>query len=305
MRIDRRIGLGLVLLTVLLSACATPPARPGGAPGSTEGSTPAAPKRIVAAIRGTTPILYRKLAVGASYSGLNYVERLVNAGLVTVDTQGALQPQLAEAVPTVDNGLWKVFPDGRMETTWKIKSTARWHDGMPLTAEDIVFTATVEQDKSLAWPNPNPAYDAIERVDAPDPHTVTIAWKQPFVEADLMFAPTPSGGNQRALPLPRHLLERAYVEDHTKFLELPYWGPELMASGPFKLRQMVPDERLLLAANDQYVLGRPKIDEIDLRMIPDSNTLIANIMAGQIDVTVDERAVSFEEARQLRDQWSG
>ena len=64
-----------------------------------EVSQPTAPKRIVAAIRGTTPILYRKLAVGASYSGLAYLERLVNAGLVTVDTQGALHPQPAEAVP--------------------------------------------------------------------------------------------------------------------------------------------------------------------------------------------------------------
>ncbi len=305
MKMEPRTGLLLLGFSVLISACASPPARLGGASGAAGETTVAAPKRIVAAIRGTTPILYRKLAVGASYSGLNYVERLVNAGLVTVDTQGALQPQLADAVPSVDNGLWKVFPDGRMETTWRIKPTARWHDGMPLTAEDIVFTARVEQDKSLGWPNPNPAYDAIERVEAPDPSTVTITWKQPFVEADLMFAPTPAGGNHRALPLPRHLLERAYVEDPIRFLELPYWGMEFMASGPFKLRQMIPDERLLLVANDQYVLGRPKIDEIDLRMIPDSNTLIANIMAGEIDVTVDERAVSFEEARQLSEQWRG
>jgi peptide/nickel transport system substrate-binding protein len=68
---------------------------------------------------------------------------------------------------------------------------------------------------------------------------------------------------------------------------------------------MVPDERLILTANETYVLGRPKIDELEVRFIPDSNTLIANIMAGEIDTTVDERAVSFDEARSLKEQWRG
>ena len=290
--------LGLVL------GCAAP-AAPSSAPGrSPQQVQPAAPKRIVAAIRGTTPILYRKLAVGATYSGLAYLERIVNGGLVNVDTQGALLPYLAEAVPTIENGLWKVFPDGRMETTWRIKSGAKWHDGQPVTGEDIAFTARVEQDKSLGW-NYNPAYDAIEKVDAPDAATVTITWKEPFVEADRLFSPSPAGGNTRALPLPRHLLERAFMDDRATFLNLPYWGPELVATGPFKVREMVADEHLLLTANADHVLGKPRIDEVEVRFIPDSNTLIANILAGEIDVTIDERAVSFEEARNLKEQWPG
>src|SRR5207302_4584851 len=109
----------------------------------------------------------------------------------------------------------------------------------------------------------------------------------------------------RALPLPRHLLERAYDEDRASFLTLPYWGPDLVATGPYKVREMLADQHLLLAANDQFVLGRPKIDEIEVKFIPDSNTLIANILAGEIDVTLDQRAVSFEERRNLREQWQG
>lgn len=261
-----------------------------------------APKRIVGAIRGTTPFLYRKLQVGATYSGLTYLERLVNAGLVNLDPKGGLHPQLADAVPSLENGLWKLLPEGRMETTWRIRPTAQWHDGTPVTAEDVVFTARVEQDKGLGW-NYNPGHDAIERVEALDLHTVTITWRQPYVEADLMFSHGPPGSNTRGLPLPRHLLERAYAEDRATFLQLPYWGTELVGTGPFRVREMVPDERLLLVANDAYVLGRPKIDEVEVRFIPDSNTLIANILAGEIDTTFDERAVSFEEARGLREQW--
>src|SRR5207237_7934262 len=135
-----------------------------------------------------------------------------------------------------------------METTWKLKTGAQWHDGTPLTAEDIVFTARVERDKSIGW-NYNTAYDAIDTVTAPDPSTVLITWKQPFVEADLMFATTAAGGNNRGLPLPRHLLERAFDEDRANFLNLPYWGPELIATGPYKLREMVADRPLSLSAN--------------------------------------------------------
>ncbi|MEA2642724.1 MAG: hypothetical protein QOF51_4118, partial [Chloroflexota bacterium] len=44
--------------------------------------------------------------------------RRVNADLSVMDDHGTLRPELAEAVPSAENGLWKVFPDGRMETTW-------------------------------------------------------------------------------------------------------------------------------------------------------------------------------------------
>jgi len=289
---------------MLVAACAPTPARQttNGSQGG-QSASPSAPTRVVAVIRGTLPVLYNKIGVGATYSGLEYVERLVHSGLVDVDGTGTPQPTLAEAVPTLENGLWKVFPDGRMETTWKLRSGARWHDGTPLTAADLVFTGRVEQDKSLGW-NYNLAYDAVDTVTAPDPSTVTVTWKKPFVEADRMFSPNP-GTQQWGLPLPRHILERSFDEDKPKFLELPYWGPEFVGSGPFKLREMVVDDRLNLVANDDYVLGRPKIDELIVRMIPDSNTVMANFLAGELDLTVDPRALSFEEGRSLRDQWTG
>ena len=58
-------------------------------------------------------------------------------------------PVLAEAIPSFENGLWKVFPDGQMETTWKIREGARWHDGTPFTSGDVLFTSKLEQDKEL------------------------------------------------------------------------------------------------------------------------------------------------------------
>ena len=80
------------------------------------------------------PFFYDKLNP-ANVSGGPEVTDLVNAGLTGPGDQGPLLPRLAEAVPTAENGLWVVQPDGRMETTWRIRSGAYWHDGTPLTAE--------------------------------------------------------------------------------------------------------------------------------------------------------------------------
>src|SRR5690242_11413973 len=82
-----RLACLLMTVSVVLTACAgSQPTAGQNRPSET--GKPAAFKRIVAAIRGSTPVLYRKLQVGASYSGLTYLEPMVNAGLVTFDSQG-------------------------------------------------------------------------------------------------------------------------------------------------------------------------------------------------------------------------
>jgi ABC-type transport system substrate-binding protein len=84
-----------------------------------------------------------------SFSGASHMVRLASSGLTWTNDQGARVPQLADAVPTAENGLWKVLPDGRMETTWTIRSGAAWHDGTPVTSDDLAFTALVQQDPDL------------------------------------------------------------------------------------------------------------------------------------------------------------
>src|SRR6266540_1939814 len=247
--------VSLSAMVLILVACAPRPPDQTAANPAAAGQQQA-PKKVVAVIRGTLPILYNKIAVGATYSGLEYVERLVNAGLADSDGSGTPLPTLAEAVPTLENGLWKIQPDGRMETTWKLRPGARWHDGTPLTSADLVFTGLVEQDKNIGW-NYNISYDAVDTITAPDPQTVTVTWKKPYVEADHLFSAQP-GAQQWGLPLPRHILESSFDENKAGFLELPYWGAEFVGSGPFKLQQMLADDRLNLLAFDGYVLGRPK-----------------------------------------------
>jgi peptide/nickel transport system substrate-binding protein len=60
---------------------------------------------------------------------------------------------------------------------------------------------------------------------------------------------------------------------------------------------------MLIEANDRYVLGRPKIDEIEIKFVLDTNTLMANILAGALDLSLGRQAVNAEQAIVIRDQW--
>src|SRR5207302_11457954 len=114
--------------------------------GAPPAQAPAAPKRLVAAIQGSPVSVYQPPNIPDSPKGLSELTSMVHVGLSVFDTTGTLQAELAEAVPSVENGLWKLLPDGTMETTWRIRAGAEWHDGTPFTADDLVFALRVASD---------------------------------------------------------------------------------------------------------------------------------------------------------------
>lgn len=286
---SRLAGLCLSF-AVALVACA-PPA-PGSEAGAPAPAQPSGRKRVVAAFMnpGITAL-----------SGLidrsegDDSEQLVHAGLAQTDGR-QLYPQLAEAVPTVENGLWKVFPDGSMETTWKIRQGARWHDGAPVTADDFVFGSQVQTDREVPI-RAHDGYRAIERVEASDRLTVTVVWKQTYLTADTMF-----GHPDRLLP--KHILEKPYQENKGGLLENPYWTQAWVGAGPFKLRELVLGSHILLDAFDAYVLGRPKVDVVEIRFIPDASTLVANLLSGAVDQTMSAN-LAPDQIDSLLQSWGG
>ncbi len=288
----------LAALLVLVSGCAVPQQPPGSQTAAVEPPRPAAPKRIVVAVQGDPFTLNYQMSSNGGYTppGSEALEELVHTGMAALDARGTLVPRLAETVPSTENGLWTIQPDGRMDTTWRLRSDAAWHDGTPVTADDLVFTANVVRDREIGVFRDR-AWDNIESVVAPDARTVTVRWKSPYINADSMFTP------QFAIPLPKHLLESAYRDNKSGFTELLYWTEEFVGAGPFKLQSWERGSHLVVRANDAYVLGRPRIDEVQVRFIVDPTTLIANILSGAVDFNMG-RGLSLEEADDVRTRWS-
>ncbi len=289
------VSLSAVVLCVVGAGC-------GVATTAPQTQAPAAagaghqPKRIIAAVAGDLPVVFRNvLASPSGVPGSDAVDELVNGGLAVRDNTSQYRPELAVALPTLDNGLWQVFPDGRMEMTWTIRPGAHWHDGTPFTASDAVFTARVVRDSAL----PNLLarnLELLDRVEAPDERSIVARWHQPFIDANRLFT------NELAPPLPRHLLEQAYTENKESFLNLPYWAEGYAGTGPFRVRELARGSHVILDAFDGYALGRPKIDVLEIRFISDNNPLMAGILAGEVELTLGD-GLSLEQSIQLRDRW--
>ena len=227
------IGSLLILLGVVLAACAPPPARQG-ASGDRPNGARGAPKSVTVAIMADPPIVAKILNPGSHWRGVEHIEALLDAGL-TRQGGGGRHAEMAETVPTVENGLWKVNPDGTMEITWKIRDGVQWHDGTPVTSADMMFTMQVGMDRDVPLFSLEPVYPHIAGYEAPDARTVVVRWKDSYIEADQLFG---AGDQGNALPIARHLLESAYLASKTGFADNPLLRP------PARRRRSVQAEEL-------------------------------------------------------------
>lgn len=156
---------------------------------------------------------------------------------------GAVHPLLAVGVPQLNTDNWRIFPDGRMETTWKLRPSLTWRDGAGLTAEDVVFAWRVYAARGLGIFNPQPQ-DRIHEALAPDPQTIVFRWSSPYPDASPM-------SSDEFPPLPRHLLMpafAAYEQDpgtRDAFVNHRYWTSDYVGAGAFRLDRLEPGAPLL------------------------------------------------------------
>jgi peptide/nickel transport system substrate-binding protein len=227
---------------------------------------------------------------------VEHVQALLDAGLTRLGA-GVRRPELAEATPTPDNGLWKVNADGTMETTWRIKDGMRWQDGTPFTSDDLLFTMQVVMDKDVPLFSADGLYGHVAGFEAPDPRTIVVRWKDTYIDADTLF-----GAADPGLPLPKHILERSYPSNRSGLGDDPYFGTEHVGMGPFQITDWQPGSHMVLRANDDYVLGRPKTDIVEVRFIEDANTLQANLLAGTVDMTLG-RNLTGPQTLEVASRW--
>jgi peptide/nickel transport system substrate-binding protein len=202
---------------------------------------------------------------------------LFHASLAVYDPQGLLMPRLAEKVPSLQDGDWRLLPDGQMEVTWRLRPDARWHDGAPLVADDYALGFQVISDPEI--PTSRPAWARlISDLHSPDPHTVVARWR----ETSFLAGGTGPGD---LTSLPSHILTDLYqAGDRRAFINSPYWTTEFVGLGPYQLGRWQRGSFIEGIAFDGYVLGRPKIDRILLMYVGDVNAIVAGVLAGDLDM---------------------
>ena len=279
-------GVVLVLTFIVLAGCV---------PSSVPSPTPAAgqPPRQTP----TLSIVLRAEPSGAqqSSSGLSdVVVAMFSAALASTDSREVDYPVLATTLPQLNTDSWRVFPDGRMETVYRLRPDLTWHDGAPLTAEDFVFGQRVRAAR-IEWGHltGNQESRLIGEAQAVDPATLLIRWTAPYAEA---AAP-------ELFPMPRHILEPILELRHPETLAAhPYWSGEFVGAGPFKLTQWESGAFIDAAAFDGFALGRPALDRIRVTWSSDPNATLARLLAGDAHFALDD-ALQFQQIAPLRHDW--
>jgi peptide/nickel transport system substrate-binding protein len=222
---------------------------------------------------------------------------LFNAHLAAFDSNGDPRPALAEALPVLHSDSWRLLPDERMETVYRLKPGLTWHDDTPLRAEDFRFDWRVYTAPELGLVGRLPQ-SLMEEVLAPDDRTVLIRWRQPYLEAGLLGDAFPA--------LPRHILEPAFAGPGGMdvFAAHPFWTAEYVGLGPFRVQRWEPGAFIEAAAFPSYVHGHPRIPRVKLLFIGDPNTVLANLLSGAADLTFDD-AIRFQQGAILRREWAG
>src|SRR5581483_1442625 len=283
------IALGAV------AACGAPTAAPRtasdvGSPGSTEKTV----KRAVTIVETREPT-----SLEPSLQPQNREWSALSSGFLAYFNRDSSEPQpyLAEELPSVEKGTWKLLPDGRMETTYTIKRNATWHDGEPITARDWVFAYQARTAPDV------PAHNAVvekrlAQVVAVDDHTLFLEWREPYMYAGYTHLPDFS-------PMPRHRLEEQFLQDRAGFIDGPQWREEFVGSGPYRVVSWEPGVDIVFRAHEGFVFGKPRIDEVRVRFIGDANTIVANLLSGTLDVAYSGN-IGFSQGQALEQAgWSG
>jgi peptide/nickel transport system substrate-binding protein len=190
--------------------------------------------------------------------------------LIETEPDGRDVPMLAAVVPTLENG--GISRDG-LTIVYHLRHNVKWQDGVPFTSHDVAFTW-----RAIMNPATNVVtrhgYDDVVRVDTPDPYTAVFHLRRPFAPAiHTFFGPSDAPYDI----LPEHLLAKYHDLNRIPFNQEP------VGTGPFKVARWVRGDHIEFVANDDYYLGKPKLQHIVLSLVPDENTIANQLRAHEID----------------------
>lgn len=254
-----------------------------------------ASKTLTIALQQEPAILVWELAqTNVKSGGAHLTFNIVHNYLVVEDNNRGFRPQIAVEKPSVENGAWRLNPDGSMDLTWRIRPNVKWHDGTPFTLDDLVFSFQVYKDPEIPT-NIARLIAPFESVTPTDPHTLVAHWSRTFVDADQAVG---------LVPLPRHLLETAYASDKANLVHSPRLSTEFVGLGPYRLLRWESGSHMELVPFDDYYLGRPPLSGVTVRFIGDANTLVANILAGTVDI-IPPIGLDVDATTEVRRRWEG
>jgi peptide/nickel transport system substrate-binding protein len=192
------------------------------------------------------------------------VDRLIFSGLIRFDSHGIPMPDVAES--------WGTSQDGTIYN-FSIRPNAKWHDGTPVTSDDVIFTIDlIKSDFSTFPPDVKELWNEVE-INKLDDATLQFVLPEPFAPfLDYITFPL----------LPKHLLENIPLE------QIPNADFNLspIGTGPYKFDRLLVENGQIagiqLKANEDYYLKKPFIEQIVFRYYPSSSAALDAYEQGDV-----------------------
>jgi peptide/nickel transport system substrate-binding protein len=182
----------------------------------------------------------------------------------------AAKPCLAEG--------WKVAPD-RLSYQFTLREGVKFHDGSPMTAEDVKFSFERYRGTSAAMMK-----ERVAAVETPDARTVRFVLKAPWPDFLTFYSSATGAG----WIVPKKYVEKVGDEG---FKKLP------IGAGPYRFVSFTPGVELVLEAFDGYWRKMPAVKRLVLRSLPEEATRLAALKRGEVDIAYSIRGELAEELR--------
>ncbi|MCS7002959.1 MAG: ABC transporter substrate-binding protein, partial [Dehalococcoidia bacterium] len=263
----RRTIASLAVAAMILAACApTAPQPTGGTTSAQPQLRPPAEQRLTMAVNGLVATLDQHFQIGQNGRRFDIFDPLL------------LPNERGEPGPGVATS-WRLVND----LTWQftIRQDMRWHDGQPLTVDDVKFTFDRATNRSLQL-GITSRVATIESTRIVDRQTVEIRTLEPdpILLRKLMIVAI----------VPQHYLERVGAQQ---------FGVQAIGSGPFRVREFRSGELLVLTAFDEHPFRKPTLREVVIRNVPEASARIAGLQTGEVDIAT---LLPVEQADRLRQQ---
>jgi len=245
------------LLLVCLAACSRPEAARESARGA---SAPAYGDTLVEASIGDISGLIPNIT---SDSPSHDVGGLIYSGLIRTDKNLRVEGELAER--------WDVSAD-ELTLTFHLRQGVKWQDGEPVTARDVDFTYRYMVDPKTPTAYGEP-FRQIRRAEVVDPYTYRVTYERPYAPALLSWG---------TWILPSHILEPAWKAGVD--LRTTRQNRSPIGSGPYAFKEWKTGEKVVLESNHDYWDGRPYLNRVVYRIIPDQSTIFLELKARNIDL---------------------
>jgi peptide/nickel transport system substrate-binding protein len=189
--------------------------------------------------------------------------RLLFSGLVRFDSRGLPQPDLAES--------WGVSADGTIYN-FTLRPNAVWHDGVPVTSEDVTFTVDLIRSSSLFPADIKNLWEQID-VRQLDENNLKFTLPEPFAP----FLDYATFG-----VLPKHILGTTAPAE----LDSAAFNISPIGTGPYRFERLIVEggqiAGVVLTVNDRYYGAMPYIQQVVLRYFPDSNSAFDAYEQGEV-----------------------